>query len=597
MAIDNIYYVNTASINVLTATGSLSGTASYAGTASILLGSVSQAINSTQSLNATNSLLSVSSSYALSASNALSSAYSPCSPSASYSQTASLLLTQAAVSNYFPFWINNTLSTSSLIQTTGSQVVIGGSPDITDPEVLVVNGISGQTNVASFYNSINNFSQIKIENDSGGTTASADLVAQSNSGSDTFGYVDLGINCTQYSQSTFGNTGPLDSYLYAIGSGSVGGNLTIGVLGSSKSIVLHTAGASTTNERLRITDTSISTSVPITSSLINVGIVSLITSSVPAYSEGTMFYDSASATLAYYNDNNQMTVNVGQEQIIKVFNSSSNSYANGSPVYISSSFGNIPNAWLALADGTNTKANVAGITTTTISSFGYGYITAAGRVNGLNLNLATGSALWLSSTQSGSFQTTIPIGTSEKVLIGTMLASGSNTGTVLVSMNEQAYGSTTASYAATSSWASAILTASFSINSGNSVNSTNATVATTAGSATSASYATGSYNGALAYAAFGVIGTTITPYITRNLTITRLSAGLYGFKFTTPAVQYGVLFTGNSGSIGTPATNVTASIGAVVSQLTQSFSMSIAASTSPLIRADCVSGSVIVYGF
>ena len=64
MAIDNIFYVNTASISVLLATGSLLGTASYAGTASVLLGSVSQATTATQSLYATNSLFASSSAFA-----------------------------------------------------------------------------------------------------------------------------------------------------------------------------------------------------------------------------------------------------------------------------------------------------------------------------------------------------------------------------------------------------------------------------------------------------------------------------------------------------------------------------------------------------
>lgn len=62
--VDNIQYIDSASIQVAILTGSLQGTASYALTASLLLGSVSTAVQSafaTQSLYATQSLFSTSS--------------------------------------------------------------------------------------------------------------------------------------------------------------------------------------------------------------------------------------------------------------------------------------------------------------------------------------------------------------------------------------------------------------------------------------------------------------------------------------------------------------------------------------------------------
>jgi len=181
-------------------------------------------------------------------------------------------------------------------------------------------------------------------------------------------------------------------------------------------------------------------------------LVSNLSGSNPPHTPGTVFYDTSSYTLVYYNDNTQMMVNVGQEGIIRVFNSASNTIQNGAATYISSSFNNIPCAWLAIADGTRTKFNFAGVATTTINPFTYGYITLYGRVNGLSVNLPTGSPLWLSSTTSGSFQTTQPAFPSEQVFVGTLVASGSGTSTILVSSNEHAYGAITASYSQTSSY-------------------------------------------------------------------------------------------------------------------------------------------------
>jgi len=198
----------------------------------------------------------------------------------------------------------------------------------------------------------------------------------------------------------------------------------------------------------------------LTSSTIFVQAINFNSGTIPAWDEGAMYYDTASSTLAYYNDNSQMTVNLGQETIVKVFNSSSNIIANGSPVYLSGSFATTPQAWLAIADGTGQKADVAGVTTTTIPIKGYGYVTSYGEVNGLSLNFPTGSYLWLSSTTSGSYQLTSPPGSLEKVQVGILINSGSGTSMLMVDVDQNVFSAYTASIALTSSLLQGVLTAS-----------------------------------------------------------------------------------------------------------------------------------------
>lgn len=87
--------------------------------------------------------------------------------------------------------------------------------------------------------------KINIQNQSSGTSASSDLVASANTGSDTANYVDVGINSSTYSNPAYTITGPLDGYLY-----TNGGNLAIGTQ-SAKDIVFHAGGTLSVNEVMR----------------------------------------------------------------------------------------------------------------------------------------------------------------------------------------------------------------------------------------------------------------------------------------------------------------------------------------------------------
>lgn len=168
--------------------------------------------------------------------------------------------------------------------------------------------------------------------------------------------------------------------------------------------------------------------------------VEFTSGSNPAYKQGLLFYDTSSYTLSHYNENSQMTVNLGQESIIRIFNSSSNAMANGAVVYLSGSYNNYPNAWLAQADNSD-RFDIGGVATTTIPAFSYGYLTTSGRVNGLSLNYPVGSTLWLSQTQSGSYQTTLPTGAAERSQVGILVSSGSGASTLVVDMHPAAYSS------------------------------------------------------------------------------------------------------------------------------------------------------------
>ena len=135
-----------------------------------------------------------------------------------------------------------------LMLNTSGNVGIGTSTfNATNPEKLVVDaGATSSVNAIVGKGSIDNYLQLNIQNNSAGTSASSDVVATANNGSETTNYVDMGINGSNYSGGVMGAAN--DSYLY-----NQGQNFLIGTGTAAKSLVFMTGGTSqSTNERMRI---------------------------------------------------------------------------------------------------------------------------------------------------------------------------------------------------------------------------------------------------------------------------------------------------------------------------------------------------------
>src|SRR5581483_580073 len=107
--------------------------------------------------------------------------------------------TLGTTTNYdLPFITNN----SERMRITNSGYVgIGSTSFSAKPEALLVyQNNSSSYNVIGGKGNLNNYLQLNIQNLSGGNTASSDLVATANNGTETTMYVDLGINSSGYSQ-------------------------------------------------------------------------------------------------------------------------------------------------------------------------------------------------------------------------------------------------------------------------------------------------------------------------------------------------------------------------------------------------------------
>jgi hypothetical protein len=144
----------------------------------------------------------------------------------------------------------------TLAQTCGNVGIGTTTFDGTNPEKLKVDaGNTSSKNVISGYGTINSYLQLNIQNLSNGSSASADIVATNDIGNDSKGYLDMGINSSNYSDAAYSIGGKNDAYIYCVGNtggSTVGGNLSIGTASTNAIIKFHIGGTTSDKERMRI---------------------------------------------------------------------------------------------------------------------------------------------------------------------------------------------------------------------------------------------------------------------------------------------------------------------------------------------------------
>jgi hypothetical protein len=148
------------------------------------------------------------------------------------------------------FYSNTTSVPTRMLINQNGNVAIGTTTfNSTKPEKLLVDaGTTSSYNVISGKGSIDSYLQLNIQNASSGSAASSDIVATANNGTETSGYVNLGINSSGYSSSGI-TGGANNAYLYSTGNDFIIGNST-----DDKSLIFYTSTAGTSSERMRITN-------------------------------------------------------------------------------------------------------------------------------------------------------------------------------------------------------------------------------------------------------------------------------------------------------------------------------------------------------
>jgi hypothetical protein len=158
-----------------------------------------------------------------------------------------------------------------------------------------------------------------------------------------------------------------------------------------------------------------------------------------------MFYDSDKDALSYYNEASDVTVNVGQEHLIRVHNETGATIPNGAAVYINGVDGHAnefdPTVALAKADDIGTTRAI-GIATHDIVDNGHGYITQFGTVSDVNTGgLSAGQNLYVSEDSAGKWVTTPPNHSTGGYPhhIGIVLRPDSSAGSILVVKQDESF--------------------------------------------------------------------------------------------------------------------------------------------------------------
>lgn len=152
------------------------------------------------------------------------------------------------------------------------------------------------------------------------------------------------------------------------------------------------------------------------------------------HSAGRLHFDEIFGTLGLDIDGD-VVLQLGQETLCYVYNGTGSAVTKGQLVYILGAESGIPSVGLADASDVN-KAFVLGVVTTaSIATGNYGYVTIRGHVNDLDTSAWTvGTCLFLSATTPGALTATPPSEGNFDVRIGRVMIQDASTGRVYVNI-------------------------------------------------------------------------------------------------------------------------------------------------------------------
>lgn len=164
------------------------------------------------------------------------------------------------------------------------------------------------------------------------------------------------------------------------------------------------------------------------------------TADSPPWEEGLLFWDKTDHSLAYYNDEDDVTLNIGREELVRVFNNTGVLLNDGMLVYISGAVAGWPTVSLAKADTSPSSQSIIGMVTSHIAPGTYGYVCTSGVVNGLNTSMySAGDVLYLSESVAGGYTKVKPLQPNYNIEIGTVLFNDSTNGRIYVNIDKKAW--------------------------------------------------------------------------------------------------------------------------------------------------------------
>jgi hypothetical protein len=190
----------------------------------------------------------------------------------------------------------------------------------------------------------------------------------------------------------------------------------------------------------------ITSSINTVSALTVTNYIDYTTGTKPSAISGRTYFDRDENALSYFPETpaNDVTINIGQESVIRVHNNTGVQINNGEVCHITSeepSVNGVPSVVLAIATGSTTTGSrylVSGVATHDIPNGTEGFITSFGLVRDLNITGVTeGTEIYLSESTPGAFRYTAPDTEFRRSVVGYVVTTGATTGKILVAISNE----------------------------------------------------------------------------------------------------------------------------------------------------------------
>jgi hypothetical protein len=163
--------------------------------------------------------------------------------------------------------------------------------------------------------------------------------------------------------------------------------------------------------------------------------VQLDTAAGAASGVGRITWDAGEGTATLGLSGGNVNLQIGQENVVRVYNGTGATITNGSVVAVAGAQGQRPSVVLADADSEPLSAATLGIATEDIANGAEGFVSTFGVVNGLNTSgFTAGAPVYLSQT-AGALTATRPSAPAHTVFIGWVLHVNASSGRIFININ------------------------------------------------------------------------------------------------------------------------------------------------------------------
>lgn len=148
---------------------------------------------------------------------------------------------------------------------------------------------------------------------------------------------------------------------------------------------------------------------------------------------GELRWNATDGTLEFKLKGGNVTLQVGQESVVRFRNTSASDIGEGVAVRVTGSNGNFLTAQPAKGDNDVNSESIIGVTTEPIPKNTEGFVTTFGLVHDIDTSgLTEGAVVWLSATTAGAMTSTRPVAPAHAAMVGYCLRSHPTLGILFI---------------------------------------------------------------------------------------------------------------------------------------------------------------------